>query len=52
MKRYEIEQQVAATTGDDLSTIRRLGFSCLTLNVIEERDEPLVVDWDELAASR
>lgn len=52
MKRYEIEQQVAATTGDDLSTIRRLGFSCLIPNQIEEREEPLTVDWDELALTR
>ena len=47
-----LNQQVANKTGEDLETIRRMGFSPLGPIEIEERQEPLVVDWDLLAASR
>lgn len=47
-----LNQQVANITGEDLETIRRMGFSTLGPIEIEERQEPLVVDWDLLAASR
>ncbi len=46
-----INQQVASKTGEDLDVIRGLGFSLLEPIAIEER-EPLVVDWDLLAATR
>ena len=48
----ELDQQVADKTGEDLATIQRLGFGPLTTIEMEERDTPLMVDWDELAASR
>ena len=47
-----LNQQVANQTGEDLETIRQMGFSPLGPIEIEERQEPLVVDWDLLAASR
>jgi hypothetical protein len=47
-----LNQQVANKTGEDVDVIRRMGFSPLGPNEIEERHEPLVVDWDLLAASR
>jgi hypothetical protein len=47
-----LNQQVANKTGEDLETIRQLGFSPLGPIEIEERQEPLMVDWDLLAASR
>ncbi len=39
-------------TGEDVATIKRLGFSPLGPLQMEERTEPLVVDWDLLAATR
>ena len=48
----ELNRQVADKTGEDLATIQRLGFGPLTTIEMEERDTPLVVDWDLLAASR
>jgi len=47
-----LNQQVANKTGEDLDTIREMGFSLLGPIEIEERQEPLWVDWDLLAASR
>ena len=48
----DLDQQVADRTGEDLATIKRLGFSPLAPLQTEERNEPLVVDWDLLAATR
>ncbi len=47
-----LNQQVANKTGEDLETIRQMGFSPLGPVEIEERQEPLWVDWDLLDASR
>ena len=47
-----LNQQVANKTGEDLETISRMGFSPLGPIEIEERQEPLLVDWDLLAATR
>ena len=48
----DLDQQVAECTGEDVATIKRLGFSPLGPLQMEERTEPLVVDWDLLAATR
>ena len=48
---HSLNQQVANKTGEDVETIRQMGFSPLGPIEIEER-EPLWVDWDLLAASR
>ncbi len=47
-----LDQQVANKTGEDVDVIRRMGFCPLGPVEIEERQEPLMVDWDLLAASR
>jgi hypothetical protein len=49
---YSLNQQVANKTGEDVETIRSMGFILLGPNEIEERQEPLMVDWDLLDASR
>ncbi|MCE9605494.1 MAG: hypothetical protein K8U03_11415 [Planctomycetia bacterium] len=44
MTQAELENELARSTGDSLSTIRRHGF-----NLVEVPDgEPLPIDWDEL----
>ena len=48
----DFDQQVADKTGEDVGTISQMGFSLLGPIEFEERGEPLVVDWDLLAASR
>ena len=48
MTETELYEELSAKTGEPISTIRQRGFSILTPNHIEERDEPLVIDWDEL----
>jgi hypothetical protein len=48
----DINQQVAFKTGEDSATIERMGFGALGPVEIEERQEPLVVDWDLLDATR
>lgn len=48
MTQNELELEVARITGESLATINDRGF-----NLVEPPDlEPLVVDWDELAAER
>ena len=44
----DLYQQLATTTGEDIATLARIGFSPLTTHPyeIEERDEPLIFDWD------
>ena len=48
-------QHIARTlidTREDIREIRRIGFGVLGSIETEERTEPLVVDWDQLAATR
>ena len=47
MKQRELEQQISRQTGESIHTIRHLGFSPLQpVYPIEEREKPLMVDWD------
>lgn len=55
MKQVELNQAVAAATGESVQTIRQRGFSVVTpLEVFQPDDTdecalPNVVDWDALA---
>ncbi len=47
MKQRELETEIAQRTGESVSTIRRRGFHALETRMpIDERNQPLVVDWD------
>jgi hypothetical protein len=52
MSEFELYQELAEITGESQEFLRQQGFSILGQNLVEERDEPLVVDWDEVDASR
>ena len=53
MKQYELNQEVANQTGESLQTIKSMGFSPLRERIpIEERQEPLMMDWDEVDGRR
>jgi|GEM_PF-640069 len=54
---HDLDCAVASATGEDLATIRRLGFSAIDLaddNFDPEADErpPFILDWDEFDLSR
>ena len=49
---HDFDQQVANATGEDLQTIMQLGFSPLGPVELEERETPLMVDWDLLDSTR
>ena len=47
MTQKELERQISQQTGESLQTIRNLGFSPLQTELpFEERNKPLMVDWD------
>ena len=47
MTQHELERQISEQTGESIETIRQRGFSPLQpVILIEERDKPLVIDWD------
>ena len=47
MTQREFEQQLSKQTGESIQTIRQRGFSPLRESIpIEERNRPLMVDWD------
>ena len=56
MPQDQLDAAVASATGEDRSTIARLGFSPLRPMPIElqvdDPREPLVVDWDDLELER
>jgi hypothetical protein len=52
MTQTEMNREVAAATGESVSTIAMMGFVPLTRLPYERDREPLVVDWDELAEQR
>jgi hypothetical protein len=49
MTQLELNQQIAAVTGESLRTIGRRGFSILQPDDpwIEQDREPLAIDWDD-----
>jgi hypothetical protein len=54
MTQEELLREVAAATGEDAATVRRLGFCVLDTNDhwLDEDRPPLVVDWDGVDAER
>ena len=49
MTQRELNQEIANQTGESIQTINAMGFSPLREIIpIEERQEPLVIDWDEV----
>jgi len=52
MTQADINRAVAEATGEDRRTIAHMGFVQLTHGPVERDREPLVVDWDDLEASR
>jgi len=52
MSELELYEELVEATGESEQFLRKQGFSLLEPNVVEERDEPLVVDWDSVDARR
>ena len=52
MTQAEMNREVAAATGETVSTISKMGFSPLTPVPYERDREPLVVDFDQLEETR
>ncbi len=53
MTQRELNQEIANQTGESVHTINSMGFSPLREIIpIEERQEPLVIDWDEVDRTR
>ena len=52
MTQAEVNREVAAATGESVSTISKMGFVPLTPVPYERDREPLVVDWDEVEQRR
>ena len=49
MTQRELNREIANQTGDSIKTINTIGFSPLRSVIpIEERQEPLIIDWDEV----
>ena len=49
MTQRELNREIANHTGESSHTIHAMGFSPLRSVIpVEERQEPLVVDWDEV----
>ena len=49
MTQRELNREIANQTGESPHTIHAMGFSPLRFVIpVEERQEPLVVDWDEV----
>ena len=53
MTQKELEREIANQTGETIQTIKLMGFGPLQDVIpIEERQQPLVVDWDEVDRKR
>jgi|GEM_PF-4142018 len=52
MSEYELYEELSQITGESTEFLRQQGFSILGPNIIEERDEPLMIDWDQVDAQR
>ena len=47
MTQRELERQISRQTGESILAIRNFGFSPLRSVIpVEERENPLMVDWD------
>ena len=53
MTQKELEREIANQTRETIQTIKSMGFSPLREVIpVEERQKPLVVDWDEVDRKR
>ena len=52
MTQADLNREVAAATGETMSTVKHLGFVPLTPVPYERDRDPLVVDWDEVEQQR
>ena len=52
MTQAELNREIAAATGESMSTVRHMGFVPLTPVPFERDRDPLTVDWDELEQQR
>ena len=53
MTQRELDREIANQLGESIQTIKTMGFSPLRETIpIEERQKPLMVDWDEVDRSR
>ena len=52
MTQAELNREIAAVTGESMSTVRHMGFVPLTPVPYERDRDPLVVDWEELERER
>ena len=52
MTQAEVNREVAAATGESVSTIAQMGVVPLTSIPYERDREPLTVDWDQLEQGR
>jgi hypothetical protein len=53
MTQCELDREVASQTGESIQIIKSMGFSPLRETIpIEERQTPLMVDWDEVDRKR
>jgi hypothetical protein len=52
MTQAELNREIAAVTGESMSTVRHMGFVPLTPVPYERDRDPLVIDWDELEQQR
>lgn len=53
MTQRELNREIASQTGESIQAIKSMGFSPLCDTIpIEERQKPLMVDWDEVDKNR
>ena len=52
MTQSEMYRQIAEATGESIRTVAEMGFVPLTVGPCELDRDPLVVDWDDVDASR
>lgn len=53
MTKQQLNREIANHTGESIQTIKSMGFSLLREVIpFEERQEPLVIDWDEVDRTR
>jgi len=55
MTQARLDRAVARATGEDISTIKRMGFSVVDPDQMEHDPEPAlpqIVDWDKLDQQR
>ena len=53
MTQRKLDREIAGQTDESIQTIKNMGFSPLRETIpVEERQKPLMVDWDDLDRSR